>query len=130
MRLSKIEDAEALKQIRIIGDEVENKKDDDLPEAIAKTHGAGVLWRNMHDTIGAPEDKYDNIVVGLANVIRENALVDWYRNHETKRQMREELDDYLYVSRDVVDYNTADKIIEEAMRLAEFNHEEFRNHAK
>ncbi len=130
MHLSKIEDAEALKQLRIVSKEVQIKKDDRLPQAIAETRGADILWRNMRDTVGTSVNKYEEIVVGLANEIRANALVDWYRNHETKRQMREQLDDYLYSVRDMVDYDTADKIIDEAMKLAEFNHEEFRSHAK
>lgn len=124
MHLAKIEDAEALKQLRIISNEVESKKDDDLPTSIVQTHGAGVLWRNLRKVI-AVNDGYDEIIIGLADVIYDSARVDWYRNNEVKRQMRDKIDDYLYENRNKLDYTDAEKIIDESMKLAEFNHEEF-----
>ncbi|MCL2094978.1 HsdR family type I site-specific deoxyribonuclease [Candidatus Saccharibacteria bacterium] len=130
MRQSKIKDAEALKQVRTVGKEVEIKKDDSLPRDIAEVRGADILWRNMRSLLSVSGDRYSDIVIELAHEIRANAMVDWHRNHEAKRQMRERLDDYLYDNRDIVDYNVADQIIDEVMKLAEFNHEEFRGHAE
>lgn len=129
MHQAKIEDAEALKQLRIISDEVESKKDNDLPTPIAQISGADVLWRNLRDTVNI-NDSYDEVVVGLSDVVHDSARVDWYRNNEVKRQMRDKLDDYLYENRKKIDYTDAEKIIEEVMRLAEFNHEEFTSDAK
>ncbi|MCL2038639.1 HsdR family type I site-specific deoxyribonuclease [Candidatus Saccharibacteria bacterium] len=130
MHQSKIEDAEALKQLRIIDKEVETKKDDSLPERVAAVRGADVLYRNLRTALNNPVGDYENLVIGLAQEIKKNALVDWYRNHETKRQMREQLDDYLYENRQLVDYDDAEIIIAEVMKLAEFNHSEFNHSAK
>jgi len=129
MHQAKMEDAEALKQLRIISEEIEIKKDDGLPNSVNQTRGAGVLWRNLRNVISAYEG-YDELIIGLAKVIYNSARVDWYRNNEVKRQMKDKLDDYLYENRDKVDYTNAEQIIEESMRLAEFNHKEFNSDAK
>lgn len=129
MHQAKIEDAEALKQLRIISSEIELKKDDDLPLLISQTHGAAVLWRNLRKTINI-DDGYDEIIIGIADEIYDSARVDWYRNNEVKRQMRDRLDDFLYENLDKIDYQNAEIIIDESMKLAEFNHEEFSNNAK
>lgn len=124
MHLAKIEDAEALSQLRTLNIEIETKKDDGLPDIIANTSGAGVLWRNLKDLIKV-KDGYNEIISGVASIIHNNARVDWYRNNEVKRQMRDRLDDYLYENRESIDYSSAEIIINESMKLAEFNHEEF-----
>jgi type I restriction enzyme R subunit len=125
MYKSKIEDAEALRRLRIVSGDIADRKDDMLPANIVATRGADILWRNMRSALAVSDGKYEELVIGLANCIRENALVDWHRNHETKRQIRERLDDYLYEHKDLVDYGSAENIINEAMRLAVLNHAEF-----
>jgi type I restriction enzyme R subunit len=128
MRTSKIEDAEALAQMRLIGEEIEERKDDDLPESIGAVRGADILYRNMRDV--AQVDNYDELVIGLAETVRKNARVDWHRNYEMKRQIRESLDDYLYENTKKDYYREhGESIVDAAMKLAEFNHTDFNFHA-
>lgn len=132
MRQKKLADIEALKQLRLLSDEVLTKKDDTLPEDVAKKDGAGILYRNLEDELYLIHDKelYKQTILDLTDVVKRSATVDWWRNHEIKRAMRNNLDDYLY---DVVkmqhgidlDYKQIEVIIEKIMTLAENNHQTF-----
>ncbi len=131
MREKKLADIEALKQLRLISDDVLDKKDDELPEAVAKSPGADILYRNLAGSVaGIDGNEYERAVLGMNEVLRQAATVDWWRSHETKRQMRSKLDDYLY---DVVKtelgaqltYERIENIIVEVMTLAEHNHDVF-----
>ena len=47
MRLGKLADIEALKQMRLISDDVLNKKGDDLSREIKELNGPDVFYRNL-----------------------------------------------------------------------------------
>ncbi len=99
MREKKIADIEALKQMKLIDDEVSNKKDDEIPEKIKNIKCADIFYRNLRDEFTAcniDDEKFQEIILELFAVLKKEAIVDWYRNSEVKRVIYNKLDDYLY----------------------------------
>lgn len=133
MRQGKLADIEALKQMKLIRDDVVSKKDAGLPEPIEAQKGSDVFYRNLRgqfDKLSIDEDTYIIIVLGIFSIIKSEAIVDWYKNMDVKRKLRNSIDDYLY---DIVkgekgvdiDGDNIKSIIDLAMQLAENNYELF-----
>lgn len=128
MHEKKMADIEALRQLRELEAEVDAKHDESLPSSIGEVRGADVLYRNLREQLPrVDEDAYQQIILEITNVLQSYARVDWWRNYETKRQMRSHLDDYLYddVSQMrgiTLTYEQIEVIIEYVMALAEHNH--------
>ena len=126
MHESKMADVEALEQLRLIDEEVEQKKDSDLPQSVQSVKGADVMYRNLKDRfVGMNQTDYEQAIVRLTDIIQQYATVDWWRTYEAKRQMRSQLDDYLYEELHITDYDQIERVIEAAMNLAENNHQLF-----
>ena len=92
-----------------------------------------MFYRNLRtqlSDLNLSEDAYIATVLDIFAIIKREAIVDWYKNIDVKRKMRNSIDDYLY---DVVkgekgidiDNDRIKVIIDEAMRLAENNFELF-----
>ncbi|MFA6504231.1 MAG: hypothetical protein WCT54_04890, partial [Patescibacteria group bacterium] len=99
MRASRLADIEALGQMKLIRDEVIQKKDDELPSDIIDVNGAPVFYRNLKSHLqsyGLDDEQYVEIVLGLLSILRGETIVDWHRNAEVKRIIKNKLDDYLY----------------------------------
>ncbi len=133
MRQGKLADIEALKQMKLIRDDVVNKKDESLPEKIESEKGSDVFYRNLRgqfDNLNLPEDTYVTVILDIFSIIKNEAIVDWYKNIDVKRKMRNSIDDYLY---DVakgekgidIDSDQIRLIIDTAMQLAENNFDLF-----
>ncbi len=133
MREGKIADIAALKDLKLLRDDVINKKDDELPIAISAKKGADIFYRNLHENFkrfNLNENVFVSIVLNVFEVIKKEAIVDWYVNIDVKRRMMNAIDDYLY---DVVkikkkiDLSEVDMkdIMANVMVLAENNHEIF-----
>lgn len=128
MHEKKLADIEALRQLRELEAEVDAKRDNDLPHVIGETRGADVLYRNLRESLPITDEvEYRTVVLEITDVLQSYARVDWWRNFETKRQMRSRLDDYLYdevkQARGVaLAYEQIEEIIERVMTLAENNH--------
>jgi type I restriction enzyme R subunit len=133
MRQGKLADVEALKQMKLISDDVVNKKDEGLPEQIESQKGADVFYRNLRaelDNLNLSEDVYIATILDIFTIIKNEAIVDWYKNADVKRKMRNSIDDYLY---DIVkgekgidiDNDQIKVVIENALLLAEHNFELF-----
>lgn len=131
MRVGKMADIEALKQMKLIRDDVVDKKDETLPDKISSHKGADVFYRNLRESFGkhiADEQVYIDVVLDVLNIIKDEAIVDWYKNGDVKRKMMNAIDDYLY---DVVKnqknieltHEEMKVIIDIAMQLAENNNE-------
>ena len=127
MRSGKLADVKALGQMQLIREEVLAKKDDSLPQEIAVDKGASVLYRNIKIDLG--EDKV-RIIVGIAEVIKKEVIIDWHKNNEVQRVIMNKIDDFLY---DVVqgEWGIAlssvqmQEIAQLSIDLAQKNHEEF-----
>lgn len=130
MRAKKLADIEALKQLKFITDEVLNKKDDSLPDIVAKNPGADILYRNLRGNLALDERTYIKTVLDIYQTLRKSTRVDWWKNHEMKRVMRNSIDDYLYDEVKVklaIDLTAGEieAIVDDVMKLAENNHELF-----
>ncbi len=133
MRQGKLADVEALRQMKLISDDVVNKKDESLPEKIESHKGSDVFYRNLRSELGdlnLTEDIYIATILDIFTIIKNEAIVDWYKNMDVKRKMRNSIDDYLY---DVVkgekgidiDNDHIKVVIDTAMQLAENNFDLF-----
>jgi hypothetical protein len=76
------------------------------------------------------EEQYQQIILELANVVQRSATVDWWRNYEIKRQMRSNIDDYVYeevkIGRGIeLENEQIEQIVEKVMTLAENNHSDY-----
>jgi len=99
MHQGKLSDIAVLGQMKLIRDDILNKKDADLPEKIKSTTGADVFYRNLKGLFAKyslSEDKYIAIVLDILDVLKKESIVDWYKNIDVKRRMMNALDDYLY----------------------------------
>lgn len=133
MRQGKLADVETLKQMKLISDDVVNKKDESLPEQIESQKGADVFYRNLRaelENLNLSEDVYIATILDIFTIIKNEAIVDWYKNADVKRKMKNSIDDYLY---DTVkgekgidiDNDQIKVVIENALLLAEHNFELF-----
>ena len=133
MRQKKIEDIEALKKAKEMSDAVMNKKDDSVPDDLSDKPGADVVYRNIRkdfDGLGVSDEQMMEIVLQVHDLVNENAVVDWWKNVEHKRRMREVIDDYLYDEvrvRMKVELSTEkmQKIVDKVIDLAQNNHDIF-----
>lgn len=97
MKAGKLADIEALRQLRIVADEAEKRQDNNLPEVITNKRGADVLYRNARQVLGVDDEMlYQQIIVDITEAAHQAATVDWWRSYESRRQMREKIDDYIY----------------------------------
>ena len=133
MRQKKLEDIEALKQIKEISETVMNKKDDSIPDSLVQKEGADILYRNItkeFEDVDIQNEQLEEIVSHIYDLINENAVVDWWKNVEQKRRMREVIDDYLYDEVHLqmgVELSTEkmQQIINMVIELAQNNHDIF-----
>jgi type I restriction enzyme R subunit len=129
----KMADLEALQQMKLLSEQVINKKDTEVPAEVAAKKGADVFYRNLRPGFASyniPDTSYIEIISGVYNILKTEAIVDWYKNPEVKRVMANKIDDYLYdhvgqtlgIKLSNEDMQT---IVREAMQLAEYNYEIF-----
>lgn len=131
MREGKMADIAALKQLKLVEDDVVNKKDDSLPDSILAKKGSDVFYRNLRGCfkkLDMPETVFVTIVLDIFNIVKQEAIVDWYKNINVKRRMMNAIDDYLYdvVKKEkCVDLSDDDMkaIIASVLTLAENNYE-------
>jgi type I restriction enzyme R subunit len=129
MRLGKLADVEALKALKDVREDVISKKDAGLPLEIEHLKGSDVFYRNLRDSFkGINEAVYVEIICGLFDILKKEAIVDWYKNIDVKRRMMNVVDDYIY---DVVkggknvelNSEQVKDLLSKVMQLAENNFE-------
>ncbi|WP_293004939.1 type I restriction endonuclease subunit R [Nitrosomonas sp.] len=133
MRDGKLADVAALKQLKLISDDVVSKKDEFLPGAIESIKGSDIFYRNLKEDFkkfDVAEDAFIVITLDIFGIVKAEAIVDWYKNLDVKRRIMNTLDDYLYdvVKKEKgVDLSDADMraIINNTLTLAENNYEIF-----
>jgi len=99
MRERKLADIEALRQMRLIDKAVGEKKDDGLPEKIQNKKGADIFYRNLKEDFGAcnvGEGEFEDLILDILGILKNETIVDWYKNIEVKRVIFSKLDDYIY----------------------------------
>ncbi|MDO8592741.1 MAG: HsdR family type I site-specific deoxyribonuclease [bacterium] len=133
LREGKLADLEALKQMKLISEQVINKKDADVPAEVRAKPGADVFYRNLRPLFASSnlEEKiYIEVVTGIYDILKIEAIVDWYKNPEVKRVMANKIDDYLY---DIagqkfgikLSNEVSQNVVKEIMQLAEYNYDIF-----
>jgi hypothetical protein len=133
MREKKMEDLEAFNQMKLLRDEMLDKKDDELPAGVEANSGKDIFYRNLRDYFvgkDLSDDAYVEIVKEVFEILKSEVKVDWQRNSEVKRQIMNKIDDYLYdIVRGVngVDLSNEQmvKLNERIMELAVMNSEMF-----
>jgi len=131
MRHKKLADIEALKQMKLIEDQVLNKEDDSLPEEIKEIKGVDIFYRNLQDDLkefDLSDKNYLSLVLDIFAILKQEAIVDWYRNLEVKRIISNKLDDYIYdelvVERNIkISPEKSREIIEKIIKLASENYQ-------
>ncbi len=99
MRLGKLADIEALKQMKLISDDVLSKKDADLPKKIKEQAGSDVFYHNLQSSfknLKINDDVYVSIILDIFSILKKEAIIDWQKNMDVKRKITNILDDYLY----------------------------------
>lgn len=133
MKLGKLADIEALKQLRIIEEEVISKKDDTVPDSVSDKKGSDIFYRNLKKDFqkyNLSEEAYISIVLDLFTIFKREAIVDWHKNLDVKRRIMNVLDDYLYdeiKGERGIELSDEDmkSIVSKVLELAEYNHEIF-----
>ena len=125
----KLADLEALKQMKLISEQVINKQDEGVPVEIQAKKGADIFYRNLHEyfakySFGGPD--YLKVISDICDIIQNEAIVDWYKNPEVKRVMANKIDDYLYDSLGrKIGQEDLQIIIKKIMELSENNYDIF-----
>lgn len=127
----KLEDLEALKQIKEISKKVINKEDESIPANIKEIKGADIFYRNLAQefkNFGIEAEAYSQTIIEIFNLLKKEAIVDWHRNNDVKRMIFNKIDDYIYdelvVKQGIkISIEENKKIINSIIELAAFNHE-------
>jgi len=133
MHEQKLADIEALKQLRLINDDLFDKKDDKLPQKIKSQKGADIFYRNVGPELvkaGVDEGLLVDVVLDIFKIFKSESIVDWHKNAEVKRIIGNKIDDYLYDEvrgkmSVKIDNESIQKLVQDVIRLAEYNYELF-----
>ncbi|RLC34491.1 restriction endonuclease subunit R, partial [Candidatus Shapirobacteria bacterium] len=131
MRAKKLADIEALKQAKLIQDEVLNKKDDSLPQQIKNHKGSDIFYRNLQSYLnnrGVNDADLVKIILELYSLLKTEFVVDWHINTEKQRVIKNKIDNFLYDDVKIkggIDLSAKDieTIVDKVLELALANHE-------
>lgn len=121
---NKIEDSKAFEELTDVINDINGRKDASLPAEVKAMPGGGLLYGNLHELM--PQENYDRYIIELAKIVKQHAIVDWWKSFEEKRIMENALDDYIYENLNVTELENK-KIREKIIELAENNHELFKD---
>jgi type I restriction enzyme, R subunit len=99
MRAGKMADIEALSQLRLITEDMLDKKDPGVPESITTRKGADIFYRNMLPEISdlsLTEEQVIKLILDMMEILHQETIVDWHKNSEVKRIINNRIDDYFY----------------------------------
>lgn len=119
----RLADIEAFKELQQLQLDMESKKEEGVPAVLRKSPCGDTFFRNLKElTPVMTEEAYAGFIQGISATIAENVRVDWYLNQEVKREIREVLDDYLYDTLSIDDYERySEELLARIMKLAEAN---------
>jgi type I restriction enzyme R subunit len=99
MKAKKIADIEALKRLREAHEKMINKEDDELPEVLKDAKGADIFYRNLKDrfvALGLNDEQICKIILDVFEILKKETIIDWHKQSNTQRIIKNKLDDYLY----------------------------------
>lgn len=131
IKAKKLEDIAALDQIRLIQEDILHKEDKLLPNRLKGHKKEAIFYRNLKEEFKnyqMSDEAFIKIVVDIATIIQQEAIVDWYKNIDVRRRIMNKIDDYLYdevvIKQDVqLTFEDIKKIINAIMNLAQNNHD-------
>lgn len=99
MREGKMADIEALKKLQEACKKMINKEDDQLPEILQNTKGVDIFYRNLKDRFVAlrlNDEQVCKIILDVFEILKKETIIDWHKQPDTQRIIKNKLDDYLY----------------------------------
>lgn len=130
-RDKRISEAEYLNRMKdIIKDYRRGPSDDEFPDAIRKNKNAQAFYGVTKDLVSQlmessatyHTDPLAELALKMDGVIRKHQKVDWHDNMEIHKRIDQDLDDLLFEFKKAhqieLDYDTIDKIIEQAKTVA------------
>ena len=133
LRNAKEEDARALlQQIREVQEQVDAYEDGDIPSALSELKQYHTYYRNIKSALvkyPLSDEQLCASVKAMVDIVDSNKIVDWHRNVEVRRRVRNELEDFLFdVVRDEYEIRMSiesiDKVISLVWELAVDNKDE------
>jgi len=99
MKDCKMADIEALKMLKVAKVQMLNKEDDELPNDLSGHKGADIFYRNLKadfEELGLNVEQICKIVLDVFEILKTETVIDWHRQSDTQRIIKNKLDDYLY----------------------------------
>ncbi len=99
MRTGKLADAQALIKMREAKEQMTTKKDESIPEKIAKIAGADIFYRNLYPILSShslSDEHIETVVCDVFAIVRSGATIDWHRLTDAQRALKNQIDDYVY----------------------------------
>ena len=128
-RLKRLSDAELLKRVTEIMNNVQERKGDDIPDILRDRDVAKAFYGISNETMNkiADNDDVNKLIsadVGLKidEIIQRHKIVDWQFNEDVKNKMKQEIEDYLFSIKGRYDLKLAwdhiDEIIDRSIEVA------------
>jgi type I restriction enzyme R subunit len=97
LRAAKKEDIASLfDKMKELQSSVDNYEDSDIPEQIRGVKITHPFFRNLKSDFPSDEITIAGIVSDIVKIIQSNRRVDWQKNIDVERNVKNEIDDYLY----------------------------------
>ncbi len=127
-RRQRLSEVEYLQRVQKIEAELESGKIQGIPSVLHGHPEARAFYGVLTEVLGAsPEHDPDRLAeAGLAidRLIEARKKVDWERDPDVEKQMRDDVEDFLLLESGLIDMNTpgwqdaVDRILDEAIRIA------------
>lgn len=120
-------DAEYLKKVKDIMENVRNRTDDSVPEKLTTLNEPkayyGITFDVIKDMLPETDGKEISADIGIEidRIIRENLVVDWHRKQDVQNKMRQAIEDYLFELKSEnldLGFEKMDEIIEKSIEIA------------
>lgn len=115
MRQGWLAAADARVQVEAVESEVLTPTSGDVPERLRDSRLGAVIFRNIRDLLG---DASEAAAIRIESIIREKAIVGWKENADRQKEMRQDIDDYLFDLKDQTRADWAVETIEKAVDTA------------
>lgn len=133
MHEGKMTDILALEQLKLFKEDMLYKKDDSLPAELSHDLKAGIIYRNLKNTftkLQIDDNQISKIIIDMLKILKQETIIDWQKQIETQRVIKNKLDDYLYdivkIEMDIdLDKESLNQILDTVMTLALENNEIF-----
>jgi|DewCreStandDraft_4_1066084.scaffolds.fasta_scaffold03940_11 type I restriction enzyme R subunit len=119
-REQRLNDAQYLEKVREIAERIVKKDSENLPDKLKGNSTAAAIFRVVNEVVkkaGINGVNAADTAIALEQIAYKNAIVDWQFNEDAKKRMIGEMEDYL-IDEASVDYDSADAIIGEVMKIA------------